>query len=179
MLMVLSVIVLLTFLIVAAMTWSKSDRVRTGKLIHNQTVQELAESTLQYGRGFYGQQTIYNKWSTYLTYFVTAKAFAQVNADHPELVPPLPADTGYDCFTYAKDDPDELPPAANNPQRDNNLQIFVGAMCVEHSPPAGRAALQAELIAPLQFNPAGSTCQAQFGAGTQGNNNCSSTVSFR
>jgi hypothetical protein len=179
MLMVLSVVVLLTFLIVAAMTWSKSDRVRTGKLIHNQTVQELAESTMQYGRAFYGQQAVYAKWNTYLAYFVTAKTFAQVKADHPEVVPPLPTDTGYDCFSYAKDDPDELPPAANDPQRDNNLQIFVGAMCVEQSPPGGRAALQAELMAPLQFNPTGSSCQAQSGAGTQGNNNCSSTVGMR
>jgi hypothetical protein len=178
-LLVLGVVVLLTFLVVAAMAWSKSDRTRTGKLIHNQTVQELADSTLQFGRSFYGQQAIYLKWDTYLTYFLPSRTVAQVKTDHPEVMPPLPAGSGYDCFAYAKDDLDELPPNVNNPQHDNNMHIFVGAFCLEQSPPPGRAALQAEIIAPLDFNPAASSCQSQFSGGTQGVNNCSTTVGFR
>jgi len=48
------------------MSWSKNDRSRTGKLVHNLTVQELAESTLQFGRGYYAQN--YAAWNTHLAY---------------------------------------------------------------------------------------------------------------
>ena len=134
-LIVLGVVVLLTVLVAVSMSWSKNDRSRMGKLVHNLTVQELAESTLQFGRGYYAQN--YAAWNTHLAYFVSARTVAQVKADHPELMMQLPAGTGYDCFTYAKDDVDELPPAVNNPAVDNNLSIFVGAFCLEQSPPGG------------------------------------------
>ena len=176
-LLVLGVVVLLGALVVVAMSWSQNERTRTAKLVHNLTVQELAESTLQFGRGFYAQN--YAAWNTHLTYFVSARTVAQVKADHPEVMAPIPADSGYDCFTYAKDDVDELPPAVNNPNVDNNLRIFVGAFCREQSPPPGRAALQAELMAPLEFNPSSRSCAAQFSGGTQGVNNCSTVAGFR
>ena len=54
-LMVLGVVVLLSVLVAVAMSWSKNDRSRSAKLVHNLTVQELAESTLQFGRGYYAQ----------------------------------------------------------------------------------------------------------------------------
>jgi len=176
-LIVLGVVVLLSVLVAVAMSWSKNDRSRSAKLVHNLTVQELAESTLQFGRGYYAQN--YAAWSTHLAYFVSARTVAQVKADHPELMMQLPADTGYDCFIYAKDDVDELPPAVNNPAIDNNLSIFVGAFCLEQSPPPGRAALQAELTSPLELNPAGRSCASQFSGGTQGVSNCSTAVGFR
>jgi len=176
-LIVLGVVVLLSVLVAVAMSWSKNDRSRTGKLVHNLTVQELAESTLQFGRGYYAQN--YAAWNTHLAYFVSARTVAQVTTDHPELMMQLPAGTGYDCFTFAKDDVDELPPAVNNPAVDNNLSIFVGAFCLEQSPPPGRAALQAELVSPLELNPAGRSCASQFSGGTQGVNNCSTVAGYR
>jgi len=176
-LIVLGVVVLLSVLVVVAMDWSKNDRSRAGKLVHNLTVQELAESTLQFGRGYYARN--YALWNTHLAYFVSARTVAQVKTDHPELVAPLPAGTGYDCFTYVKDDVDELPPNANNPARDNNMTVFVGAFCLEQSPPPGRAALQAELLSPLEYNPAPNPCASQFSGGTQGVNNCSTVAGPR
>ena len=110
---------------------------------------------------------------------MSARTVAQVKTDHPELIAPLPVGTGYDCFTYAKDDVDELPPNANNPAKDNNMTIFVGAYCLEQSAPPGRAALQAELLSPLEFNPAANSCVSQFSGGTQGVNNCSTVVGLR
>ena len=107
-LIVLGVVVLLSMMVAVAMSWSKNDRSRGAKLVHNLTVQELAESTLQFGRGYYAQN--YALWNTHLAYFVSARTVAQVKTDHPELIAPLPVGTGYDCFTYAKDDVDELPP---------------------------------------------------------------------
>jgi len=176
-LLVLGVVVLLSVLVSVAMSWSRNERSQTGKLVHNLTVQELAESTLQFGRAYYAQN--YPSWNTHLTYFVSARTAAQVKTGHPELIPPLPAGTGFDCFTYIKDDFDELPPAANNPAVDNNLRVFVGAQCVEQSPPPSRAALQAELTSPLEFNPAARSCASQFSGGTQGVNNCSTVAGYR
>ena len=176
-LIVLGVVVLLSVLVAVAMSWSKNDRSRSAKLVHNLTVQELAESTLQFGRGYYAQN--YALWNTHLAYFVSARTVAQVKTDHPELIAPLPVGTGYDCFTYAKDDVDELPPNANNPAKDNNMTIFVGAYCLEQSAPPGRAALQAELLSPLEFNPASTSCASQFSGGTQGVNNCSTVIGLR
>jgi hypothetical protein len=181
-LVVLGVVVLLSAVVAAAMSWSRNDRARTGKLVHNLTVQELTESTLQFGRAYYSRlaaQSSNKAWNPYLGYFVSARTVAQVKADHPELVAPLPAGTGYDCFAYAKDDLDELPPNGNDPATDNNMQIFVGAFCLEQAPPPGRAALQAELMSPLEFNPAANPCGSQFSGGTQGVNNCSTVAGFR
>jgi hypothetical protein len=176
-LMVLGVVVLIGLLVAVAMSWSQNDRSRTGKLVHNATVQQLTESTLQFGRGYYAQN--YAKWNTHLAYFIPARTVAKVKEDHPELFAPIPADSGYDCYTYAKDDYDELPPAANNPASDNNMRILVGAFCLEKSPPPARAALQAELVAPLEYNPGAQSCQAQFSGGTQGVNNCSTVAAYR
>ena len=171
-LVALAVVVLLAAVVAAAIGWSKNDRLNAGKAVHNLTVQDLSESTLQYGKSFFAQN--YAAWNTYLAYFVTARTVAQVKTDHPELMASLPAGTGFDCFTYAKDDVDELPPAANNPNVDNNLRILVGAVCVQQN-----GTLQSELIAPLEFNPATQACQAQFSGGTQGVNNCSTVAAYR
>jgi hypothetical protein len=174
MVMALGVIVLLLSVLAYAIAYSQQDRVHTGKSVHNATVQGLTESTLQFGRSFYTLN--YPFWPTYLSYFLTPRTAAQVKTDHPELVPPLPAGVGFDCYVYARDDVDELPPAANNPAVDNNLQIFIGAVCVQ----SGAAnPLQSELIAALELDPSSALCQTQFGGGTQGLNNCSTAAGYR
>ena len=159
-LVALAVVVLLAAVVAAAIGWTKNDRLNAGKAVHNLTVQDLSESTLQYGKSFFAQN--YAAWNTYLAYFVTARTVTQVKTDHPELMASLPADAGFDCFTYAKDDVD------------NNLRILVGAVCVQQN-----GTLQSELIAPLEFNPATQACQAQFSGGTQGVNNCSTVAAYR
>ena len=171
-LVALAVVVLIAAIVAAAIGWTKNDRLNAGKAVHNLSVQDLTESTLQFGRSFFAQN--YAAWNTYLAYFVTARTVTQVKTDHPELVPSLPADAGFDCFVYAKDDVDELPPAAVNPAVDNNLRILVGAVCVQQN-----GTLQSELIAPLELNPATRSCQSQFSGGTQGVNNCSAVATYR
>jgi hypothetical protein len=171
----LSVVVLLAAVVATAVGWAKNDRLHAGKIIHNMTVQDVTESTLQYGRAFFAQPPTYAKWNTYLAYFVTTKTFTQIQTDHPELIPSLPAGAGFDCFTYARDDVDELPPAAVNTSTDNNLRILVGAVCKQQG-----GTLQSELVGLLEYNPAASSnCSSQFSSGTQGNNNCSGTVAYR
>jgi hypothetical protein len=170
----LAVIVLLAALVATAVGWSKNDRLNAGKTIHNMTVQDVTESTLQYGRSLFAQQPIYLKWGTYLAYFTVPRTFAQVQTDHPELIPSLPAGAGFNCFTYARDDIDE-PAGAFNTSIDNNLRIFVGAVCTQQG-----GTLQSELVAALEYNPSNANnCSSQFSSGTQGNNNCSSTPIYR
>lgn len=174
-LIALAVVVLLAAVVATAVGWSKNDRLNAGKAIHNLTVQDVTESTLQYGRAFFAQPANYTKWNTYLAYFVTTKTFAQVQTDHPELIPTFPAGTPFNCFTYARDDYDELPPAANNTSVDNNLRVLVGAVCT-----AQVGTLQSELTGVLEYNPTGgNNCSSQFSSGTQGNNNCSLAANYR
>jgi hypothetical protein len=43
-----------------------------------------------------------------------------------------PADGRTDYEVTVRDNDDELPPAVNNPQRDNDLKVFVVAKCTRH-----------------------------------------------
>ena len=175
---VVLILIVLSLLVEAAIMFSRQDNLHSGKHIHTTSLQDLTEATLQFGRGFFSQN--YPTWNTYLGFFVTSHTFAQVLASHPELIPPLPAGvTGYNCYTYAKDDADELPPAVNNPGVDNNLRIFVGAVCIQTSGTNGALPLQAELSAPLEDNPAGNAYVAQGSGGSQGLNNMSTMPGYR
>ena len=174
MLITLSVIVLLAALVATAVMWAKNDRINAAKAIHNLTVQDVTESTLQYGRALFAQPTMYQNWGTYLAYFVTPRTFTQVQTDHAELIPSLPAGAGFNCFIYARDDVDE-PAGVFNTSVDNNLRIFVGAVCTQQN-----GTLQSELVGALEYNPTGgNNCSSQFSSGTQGNNNCSTTPAYR
>jgi hypothetical protein len=162
---VLSMVVLLTLMVGFAIQVSGQDNRQTAKAVTNITITGVTESALQYGRSFFSAN--YQSWNTYLAldysgYTVTATA-ATAPGSHPELqVANLPS--GYKCAIYARDDADELPPAAPNPQVDNNLRIFVGAVCLS---PFGKIS---ELMAPIDYSST-SAYTSQGSGGTQGNNN--------
>jgi hypothetical protein len=166
---VLLVIVLLSGVLGGAILYSRQDRLHAAKSVHNLGIQQATETTLQFGRQFFARKQTFDVWSTYLSYFLSARTFTRVSADHPELIPQFPAGTNYNCFVYARDDVDELPPAAVNPSTDNNMRIFVGAVCATA---AGiTPSLTAELIAPLEYNPNDNRYTAQASGGTDGANN--------
>ena len=52
-LIALAVVVLIAAIVAAAIGWTKNDRLNAGKAIHNLGVQDLTESTLQFGRSFF------------------------------------------------------------------------------------------------------------------------------
>jgi len=145
MLVVLAIVTLVTVLVAFAITQGGRERSQAAAAIHSLRLEDVTESSLQYARGFFAQLP-YAKWNTYL-----AVAYPPVKATNPELFPPMPAGSTYSCYIYARDDEDEFPPAAPNPQVDNNLRIFVGAVCTQ--PSAGAANVTAELSAPLEYNP--------------------------
>jgi hypothetical protein len=160
---VLSMVVLLTVLVSFAITISNADRTLAARQIYNSAGNEVLESALQYARGMFATNYLSsNQWSTYLGIDYSGIP-ATVPTGHPELsVPNLPS--GYTCVVYAKDDIDE-PVGHNNPSYDNNLRIFVGAVC---QTPQGALS---ELSAPLEYNPTATTYSSQGSGGTQGINN--------
>ncbi len=168
---VLSMIILLTVLVSFAITVSNQDRQQASKQISNANVNEALESSLQYGRSlFFANYISSNQWSNYLALNYTGLP-TTVPSGHNELVVPnLPS--GFNCVVYARDDIDE-PPGAGNPNVDNNLRIFVGAVC---QTPDGKLA---EISAPLEYNPTANTYTAQGSGGTQGINNYSRQQGYR
>jgi hypothetical protein len=191
MVVVLGIVVLLSVVVAFAITMSGREQNETGKLVHNLSIQGLTESTLQRARNFfaanYGPNG--NTLNSYLAYFVTnpvklvpsgssSPTYAQVNAAigpggtltaaHPELINPnTPA--GYACYMFVRDNVDEFPPLANNPSRDNDLLVFVGAVCAQTAAGGGSTAttpVVAELTAPLIYNNGQQyTSQAAQGSG--------------
>jgi hypothetical protein len=177
MIVVLSVVIVLTVMVSWALTISGQDRSYAGKQVKNQGRQNVNESALQYARAFFA--TNYLAWNTtvssspgYLALDYSSVADGGVApTNHPELqVPNLP--TGYTCAVYARDDVDELI-TTNDPTHDNNLRIFVGAVCTG---PNGKVS---ELSAPLEYNPPGTTYTGQSSGGTQGLNNYSRLQGYR
>jgi len=169
MVVVLSMVVLLTVLVAFAITVSNQDRGQAGKQISNTTVNTVLEASLQYGKGMFAANYLTsNKWGDYLALDYTGLP-ATVPAGHNELVvPSLPG--GYTCVVYARDNIDEQP---SNPNVDNDLRIFVGAVC---QTPDGKIA---EISAPLDYNPTALTYGSQGSGGTQGTNNAARTATIR
>jgi hypothetical protein len=169
MVVVLSMVVLLTVLVAFAITVSNQDRGQAGKQISNATVNSVLEAALQYGKGMFAANYLTsNKWGDYLALDYTGLP-TTVPAGHNELVvPSLPG--GYTCVVYARDNIDEQP---SNPSVDNDLRIFVGAVC---QTPDRKIA---EISAPLDLNPTSLTYGSQGSGGTHGTNTAARTTTFR
>jgi hypothetical protein len=147
---VLAIVTLVTVLVAFAITQGGRERTQAATSIHTLKLDDVTESSLQYARGFFAQLP-YARWNTYL-----AVSYPPTQAGNPELFPPMPANSNYSCYIYARDDEDEFPPAVPNPKVDNNLRIFVGAVCSQPSVTGG-GTVTAELSAPLEYNPPSGT----------------------
>ena len=200
MVVVLSMVVVLGAIVAFAIILSGSERRNTGKLVHNMTLQAATEATLQYGRNFYANNygSAGTKWNMYLTYFVDTPLLFDTPANIAITIAHLQGDTfsdaspvnvvinpntpsGTTCYTYIHDNVDELPPLVNNPRRDNDLLVFVGAFCIQVG--GGNTQknnpLTAELVAPLLFNANSAMYLNQASGGTQGLNNSTVVPTFR
>jgi len=182
----------LTVVAAFAIKVSGTERVEAGKAVHNTSMQTMADTTLQLARNFFANH--YPQWDTYLAYFNANPVQLQSRAamttyvtklrgDHPELFAQLPAylASSFDCFMYAQDNVDEFAPVANNPNHDNDLLIYVGAVCAQKNQGGSTEQNQliAELTAPLLYSPTANIIQSQASGGSQGNNNDSQMNAFR
>jgi hypothetical protein len=96
------------------------------------------------------------------------------------VLPPYLAEN-FDCFTYAQDNVDEFVPNTNNSSADNDLLIYVGAVCAQRTQGGSNQGDQliAEVTAPLLYSPTANIIQSQASGGSQGNNNDSVMSTFR
>jgi len=181
----------LTVVAAFAVKVSGTERAEAGKSVHNVNMQTMADTTLQLARNFFAGR--YQQWDTYLAYFnanpvqlqsraAMATYITKVRGDHSELFVQLPPylASNYDCFMYAQDNVDEFPPVANNPSHDNDLLIYVGAVCAQKTQGGSTESNQliAELSAPLLYAPP-NNITSQASGGSQGNNNDSQMNAFR
>jgi hypothetical protein len=189
---ILLLIAALTAVAAFAVKVSGAERAEAGRSVHNASMQTMADTTLQLARNFFA--THYQQWDTYLAYFnanpvqlasrSTMSAYiAKLRTDRPELFVQLPAylSSNFDCFMYAQDNVDEFAPVANNPGHDNDLLIYVGAVCAQRTQGGSTESSQlvAELTAPLLYSPTANVFQSQASGGSQGNNNDSTMTTFR
>ena len=77
----------------------------------------------------------------------------------------LTGGSGSDYWIYIKDNDDELPPNANNPQVDNDLSVFVVSRCIKYVDDIKEVE---ELI---QYSGGGQDYRSQQGLGRYGNGN--------
>lgn len=181
----------LTAVAAFAVKVSGTERAEAGRSVHNVSMQTMADTTLQLGRNFFAAR--YSQWGTYLSYFVDnpvklatraemATYVAKLKNDHAELFVQLPSylSDNFDCFMYAQDNVDEFG-ITNNPRVDNDLLIYVGAVCAQRNQGGSTQSDQliAELTAPLLFSPTANIIQSQASGGSQGNNNDSVMNTFR
>jgi type IV secretory pathway TrbL component len=174
-----------------ALKVSGYERAEAGKSVHNVSMQTMADTTLQLGRNFFAAR--YSQWGTYLSYFVAnpvqlasrsnmATYVAKLKTDHPELFVALPGylSANFDCFMYAQDNVDEFA-TKNDPTVDNDLLIYVGAVCAQRNQGGSNESSQliAELTAPLLYSPTANIIQSQASGGSQGNNNDSKMNAYR
>ena len=182
----------LTLVAAFAIKVSGTERAEAGKAVHNTSMQTMADTTLQLARNFFASR--YQQWDTYLAYFnanpvqlasrgTMSTYLAKLRNDRPELFVQLPAylAANFDCFMYAQDNVDEFSPVANNPSHDNDLLIYVGAVCAQRNQGGSTESNQviAELTAPLLYSPTANIIQSQASGGSQGNNNDSVMNTFR
>lgn len=97
-----------------------------------------ADSGLQLAKAYYGRN--YSLWNT--TFLPTPSVYNALDkardpaqrvallTSNPELFADLDGDGSPDVYIYVRDNYDELQPVPNNPIRDNDLNVIVGAMCI-------------------------------------------------
>lgn len=172
---VLGVVLLLSVIVAFTIQITAQERTQSGRQVLNQTLQNVTESALEYGKALmvsrYPITTdpsppvgAHTGWDKYLGWFIDNPAdlssnaaiatyLSKVSAFDPSLIAPSPP--GYSCFIYARDDIDEFPAVTNNnPRFDNNQLIYVGAVCSIADTSTGAPRI-AELSATAMFVPTG------------------------
>jgi hypothetical protein len=180
------------------MYYASRSRSRAVTISRGNSRVACAESGLQLARAYYGRN--YPLWNStflpnpavYNATVSTARTAAFQNAN-PQLFADLDGDGQPDVYLFIHDNVDEFLPNVNNPNRDNDLNVIVGAACVSGTlmPRVDAANLASAVVALdggysgyipmsspmiseglLSYNPAGSyASQGYQGASGSGNLN--------
>jgi len=153
-----------------------------------------AESGLHLARTYFARN--FPQWNTFLSQPNIYNPIQMATWNNPTSVPPGPADISAtsplrtsnpelfldvdgdsipDVFIYIRDNQDEYPPATDNPLRDNDQNVIVGAVCISNTmvprndtnaPPSP---LHVESL--LSYNVGGSQCTQAWCGNGAGNMN--------
>jgi hypothetical protein len=170
----------------ALVYYASQERGRAINISRTLTRAQCTEAGLQLARAYYGRN--YDNWNTYLSnptiYDPTATPTPAdpwshtLQQNHPELFADIDGDGNPDVYIYVRDNMDELPPASNNKQRDNDQIVIIGAICISStlvprhadgtSPetstdPTARDGLTAEAL--LNFDAQGGPYKMGYGCG--------------
>jgi hypothetical protein len=171
--------------------YATQSRVRAIGVSRSVSRISCSESGLQLARAFYGRN--YSQWNTLFlpnpgVYNAAAALaidlkqggvlLANLRNTNPELFADLDGDGAPDVYLYVRDNYDEFLPNPNNPNRDNDLNVIVGAMCISSTMVPRRqdgslpdSPMMSEAL--LSYNPAG-TYGAQGYHGGSGSGNLNS-----
>ena len=163
------------FMVLGVLMYAQQGRSRAIRTSRKADRASCSEAGLQLARAYFG--THYAQWNTYLADPAHYHAASPSPATGPaELYVDLDSDGVPDVYLYVRDNADELPPAPDNPARDNDQVVIVGAQCISSTLRPrlddGRvdpAALVTEGL--LQYNLPGGTYTAQATGGASGNGN--------
>lgn len=186
--MVLSAVLLM--LVAGLMLYAGAERRRAVSEAHGMIRVGCAEAGLQLARAYFAGQGA-QKWNAFLSDPIdynpvpstwnTSPATpgdpnSHVRKNHPELFFDLDGDGAPDVYIYVRDNQDELPPAPNNWARDNDQNVYVGAMCISSTLVPMRqdqkpdpSLMTAESL--LSYNVPGNTYKSQAAAGASGTGN--------
>jgi hypothetical protein len=174
-LIVMGVLAAMALMAVGVLAYASQGRSRAVRASRKVDRYSCSESGLQLARAFYGNN--YANWNTYLADPTHYNASSPALATGPAaLYVDLDSDGAPDVYLYIRDNADELPPAVDNPARDNDQAVIVGARCISPTLEPRRddgtvdpAALVSEGL--LQYNVSGATYTAQATGGASGNGN--------
>ena len=125
----------LLFVVAGLMYYASRSRSRAVAISRGNSRVACGESGLQLARAYYGRN--YPLWNStflpnpaiYNATVSTARTAAFQNAN-PQLFADLDGDGQPDVYLFIHDNVDEFLPNLNNPNRDNDLNVIVGAACV-------------------------------------------------
>jgi type II secretory pathway pseudopilin PulG len=184
MVMVTVILVLLASMLAYAVS-QRAAAIRYSRAANQLT---CAESGIQLARTYFARNFV--NWNTYLSqpniYNPIQTSWnnppanfgpgSPLRASNPELFIDVDGDNLPDVYIYIRDNQDEFPPAVDNPLRDNDQNVIVGAICIsttmapsvapgQTTPPP----MQVESI--LSFNVGGPQCTQAYCGNGAGNMN--------
>lgn len=176
------------------LSYAMAQRQFAANYARNTDMMTCAESGLQLARTYYARN--FTNWNSYLSQPNIYNPIRMATFNNPSSTPPGPADISAtsplrisnpelfidvdgdnqaDVFIYIRDNQDELPPAVDNPLRDNDQNVIVGAVCISNTmvprndtnaPPSP---LHVESL--LSYNVGGSQCTQAWCGNGAGNMN--------
>lgn len=178
--------IVLLAVVAGVLYYANQSRFRAITIARSVARVSCTDSGLQIAKAYYGRNyalwnsqflpnpNIYNALSTARDPALRGPLLVS----NPELFADLDGDGQPDVYIYVRDNYDELLPVPNNPLRDNDLNVIVGAMCISSTllprREDGRVAPSPMLVeALLSFNPNGNYGSQGY-HGTSGSGNLNS-----